>query len=378
MHIAFNGWFWEQSNTGSGQYLRGLLSALRRLKPDLKLTLILPGAKPDDLPAAINVVTAGASRSNLAKVWFEQRTFPTLAAKAGADIAHVPYWGAPLSSPIPLVTSILDVIPLALPEYAAGFFPRLYTSLVSAAARGSSQTLTLSEAAKGDIVKYLELMPEQITPTHLAAGEAYHPRIGAKRDPDVRAKYDLPDQFILCGFGFDRRKRLDRAFQAFTYVAKAEGENTPLVIAGREPQWAEPMFPDLRALAKELEIEPYVRWLGYVDEADKPSLLRLASLYVFPSEYEGFGLPVLEAMACGTPVIASEIPVIQEIVGDGAYLVKPGDVRAMGGAMLALLLQNPLRETMITRGLARATYFSWRKTAIETYSVYERVLAGKA
>ncbi|MBK8023646.1 MAG: glycosyltransferase family 4 protein [Chloroflexi bacterium] len=271
---------------------------------------------------------------------------------------------------------MLDVIPLALPEYADGFFPRLYTSLVSAAARGSTQVIAISDAAKAEIAERLAIPPDRITTTHLAVDEQYHPRIGAERDPAVREKYNLPEQYVLAGFGFDRRKRLDVAMRAFSYVAKAEGENTTLVIAGREPHYAEPMFPDLRALARELEIEPFVQWIGYVDEADKPSLLRMASVFVFPSEYEGFGLPVLEAMACGTPVIASDIPVIQEVVEDAAYLVTSGDVRKMGGAMLALLLQDPLRQQMITRGLGRATRYSWRKTALETLAVYERTLAG--
>ena len=133
------------------------------------------------------------------------------------------------------------------------------------------------------------------------------------------------------------------------------------------------MFPDLRAYAEQLEITSGVRWIGYVDDADKPALYRLATVFVFPSTYEGFGLPVLEAMACGTPVIAREIPVMEEIAGDAAYLVK--DARALAGAIIALLLQEPLRQTQIARGLGQATKFSWRKTARETLAVYEQVMA---
>lgn len=378
MHIAFNGWFWDQPNTGSGQYVRRLLPALRRAAPDLQMTLVLPphNTTPDDLPENVSIVTTRGPGGKPGKVWFEQRTFPQMAGRVGADVAHVPYWGPPLSSPVKLVTSVLDVIPLAIPDYSRGFGARLYTSLVSTAARGSAHTITLSNAAKADIVKHLGLPPETITPIHLAADERFHPRMGAERDAAVREKYDLPDEFVLYLGGFDRRKNVNQLLLAYTYVEQAEGDNIPLVIAGREPAWGAPLFPDMRQYAAELAITDYVRWIGYVDEADKPSLYRLASVFAFPTLYEGFGLMALEAMACGTPVVANEIPVIEEIVGDAAYLVKPDDARAMAGAIIALLLQQPLRESLVNQGLARATNFSWRKTARQTLEVYERVLRG--
>ena len=119
-----------------------------------------------------------------------------------------------------------------------------------------------------------------------------------------------------------------------------------------------------------------LRWIGRVDEADKPALYRLATVFAFPSLYEGFGLTVLEAMASGTPVVANQIPVLEEVCGDGAYLVEPGDARKMAGAILALLGQRDLHETQRSRGLARATHFQWRKTAKDTLAVYESV-AGK-
>src|SRR5262249_43632452 len=138
MHIAFNGWFWNQPNTGSGQYVHHLLHNLRRIKPDLEMTLVLPPqAEPTDLPEHGNAIATHGMSGDIGKVWFEQRTLPKAVGQVGADIAHVPYWGPPLSSPARLVTSILDVIPLALPDYSRGFKGRLYTSLVSAAAHGS-------------------------------------------------------------------------------------------------------------------------------------------------------------------------------------------------------------------------------------------------
>jgi glycosyltransferase involved in cell wall biosynthesis len=378
MHIALNGWFWDQPHTGSGQYLRHMLAALRRVAPDLRFTLVLPShiAQPESVPEGVAVVHAQAWRGNLGKVLFEQHAYPAAVARLKADIAHVPYWGPPLAVDAKLVVSILDVIPLLIPDYAASLGARLYTSLVTASARGAAHVLTLSNAAKSDIVQRIGYPAKQITVTHLAADERFHPRLGAERDAAVKAKYGLPERFVLYMGGFDVRKQVNRALLAYTYVGPAEGQEAPLVIAGREPKWAKPMFPDLRAYAKELQIEEYIQWIGYVDEADKPSLYRLATAFVYPSIAEGFGLPVIEAMASGTPVVACDIPVMREVCGDAAYLVPQDSERQMAAAILALLLQNPLREQMIQRGLGQATRYSYRKAAKETLSAYERAVRG--
>lgn len=376
MHVAINGWFWNQPYTGSGQYIRRLLHQLVKVAPDLQLTLILPPGvnQVDDVPENVSLLTTSGPGGDIGKVIFEQRTYPRMVAQVNADIAHVPYWGAPLSSPARLVTSVLDVIPVAIPEYSRGFKARLYTSLVSTSARGSAHIITLSEASKRDITEYLNIPPDDITVTYLAADPAFHPRLGSERDPAVREKYNLPDEFVLGIGGFDLRKQFDQLLLAYTYIVQAEGANYPLVLAGREPEWGTAMFPDLRKYADDLGISEHIQWIGAIDEADKPSLYRLARVFVFPSRYEGFGLPLLEAMASGTPVVANEVSSLPEIAGDGAFLVEPGSPSKMAGAILALLEQEPLRQTLINAGLARATHFSWRKTAQQTLDVYERVM----
>jgi glycosyltransferase involved in cell wall biosynthesis len=374
MHIAYNGWFWDQPNTGSGQYIYRLLHHLRRVAPGLQMTLVLPAhiTRPHDVPDGVRVIHTGGGRGNLGKVWFEQRAYPQAVARAGADIAHVPYWGAPLSSPARLVTSVLDVIPLVIPDYARGSGARLYTSLVSATARGSAHIITLSHASRLDIIEHLGIPDERITPIYLAPDEAYHPRIGKERDEAVRRKYNLPDEFVLYLGSFDLRKQVNQLLLAYTYL---RGENVPLVLAGKEPAWGSPIFPDMRRYAADLGIDDLVQWTGYFDEADKPSLYRLARVFVFPSRYEGFGLPPIEAMACGTPVVANEVSCLPEIAGNGAFLVEPGSARAMAGAIIALLNQEPLRQTQINNGLAQATRYHWRRTAQQTLAVYEQVMA---
>lgn len=376
MHIAMNGWFWDQQTTGSGQYLRNLVKYLKKTYRDLEISLILPPhiQNPTDVPEGVTVVETGQSKqaSKLGKVWFEQRTFPKLAKKVKADIAHVPYWGTPLSCDVKLVTSVLDVIPLLYPIYNQGLFTSMYTSLVSSTVHGSGEIITISETAKLDIEEQLHIPEENITVTYLAQDERFHPRMGAEHDETIREKYNLPDRFVLYLGGYGWRKQVNDLLLAYTYVAEADGDNVSLVLAGAEPDWTNPLYPDLKQYIKELDIEENVHWTGFIDEADKPALYRLADVFVFPSVYEGFGLMALEAMASGTPVVTSDAIVFEEVLEDGAYIVE--SPRRMAGAIIALLLQEPLRDAMINQGLAMATHYSWRKTATETMAVYQRLM----
>lgn len=379
MHIAFNGWFWDRPDTGSGQYTRRLLRALQQIRPDLQLTLILPPhiRQADDLPPDVSLAHAPTRLpGHLGKTWFEQVSFPRKAATVGADLIHVPYWGPPLRSAMPMLTTVHDVITLSMPVYQGGALARFYTSLVTAGAQGAAHVITDSQAARTEIIDRLDIPPERVTAIWLAADERFHPKIGAEHDAQVREKYDLPERFVLYLGGYDIRKNIHTLLLAYTYVGQGVGEEIPLILAGRPPrQWGSARFPDLPTYAEQLDLRDWVYWLGEIDEADKPSLYRLAEVVVFPSRYEGFGLPPLEAMACGTPVVACEASSIPEIVGDAAFLVEPDDARNMAGAILGILLQEPLAAQLRNAGLARATTFSWRNTAQATLALYEQVLA---
>lgn len=379
MHVALNGWFWDRPDTGSGQYTRELLFALCKQAPDLQITLIYPAqfTITEALPKQVRrVPVAMRWQGQLGKVWFEQIAFPRTAANASADLAHYPYWAAPLRSPIPVVTTIHDVIPLALPVYQGGLLARLYTSLVTAGARGAAHIITDSDASRQEIVERLRIPAPGISVIWLAAGESFHPREDPAHDAHVKAKYGLPDRFVMYLGGFDIRKNVHTLLLAWTYVAQAMDEDVPLILAGRPPRtWGTDRFPNLPGYAEQLRLTPYIRWLGEIDEADKASLYRLAEVMVFPSRYEGFGLPPLEAMACGTPVVACETSSIPEIVGDAAFLVEPDNARDMAGAILGLLLQPPLAAQMRNLGLARASKFKWEFTAEQTLAVYRQIVA---
>ncbi len=381
MHVVLNGWFWDQPHTGSGQYLRGLLAALNALAPDLRLTLVVPHHMRtlDALPPHVDVLPMSTRyRGHLAKVWFEQRAFPQAVARLQADLAHVPYWGPPLRVSVPLICTVLDVIPLLVPEYRTGLGNRLYTSLVAAATRGAAHLLTISEASRRDIVQQIHVPADRISITPLAAGSAFHPDLGREHDRVVRARYGLDDvdDFVLYLGAYAVHKNVKLLLAAYTYVAPVVGPDVPLVLAGHTPaQWGTPRFPDVPAYIEEIGLKESVRWIGPVDEADKPALYRLATVFGFPSRYEGFGLGPLEAMACGTPVVTSNASSLPEVVGDAALTVNPDDERSLAEAIIRALTDRTLRQDMIARGITQAKKFSWERTARETTALYREVLA---
>lgn len=372
MHVALNAWFWNRPDTGSGQYTRRLVGAL--LPMGARVTLIAPEGFIPNPPEGADVLTTPSRRGNLGKVRFEQVDFPHAAQESGADLAHAPYWGGPLRCSLPIVTTIHDLIPLLLPAYRGSLFVRLYTSLVTASARGATAVLTDSEASMRDILTHLGLPSERVHAVHLAVDSAYTPEPDDAADVAAREKYDLPPEYVLYLGGYDIRKNLSVLLRAYTYVKRGFDDQYPLVLAGRLPQNPSPRFTVIEPLLDRFDLRDVVRTIGEVDEVDKPALYRGAACFVFPSRYEGFGLPPLEAMACGTPVVTTETSSLPEVVGDAGFLVDPDDVRGMGSAIIAMLTQEEFAASLRQRGLARAAQFTWERTARETLRVYRDCL----
>lgn len=380
MHLALNGWFWNSPTTGSGHYIRQLAKALADGNADLQITLVVPSGRRRDGPGsdlelapscALQPIPCG--RSNLAKVQFEQTVFPRACGRLGADVAHVPYWAPPVRSPVPLVVTIHDLIPLVMRHYRGGPLQRLYTALVGATARGAALVLTDSDASRSDILQKLGLSEKRVRVVPLAADDRYGPEPLAE-DTAIRAAYGLPDRYILYLGGFDRRKNLAAVLAAYGWAGPAIGEECRLVIAGRLPDQDSPFAPDPRRLMREMNVrDELVHLIGFVAEKDKPAVYRGAVAFIFPSRYEGFGLPPLEAQACGTPVVASDAGSLPEIVGDAGILLPPDDARGMGGMLIQLALDDRFRADMSRRAVAQAARFSWERTAEGTLAAYRDV-----
>lgn len=379
VRIGLNGAFWGLDTTGSGQYLHHLLPALANLGPDAELSLFLPqylalGNPELRAPCAVHPIRTPFDtwHKNLAKLWHEQIAYPDACWRAGVDIAHVPYFAPPLRCMVPVVVTIHDLIPLVLSGYRGSLGVRGYMHLVSRAARCAAMVLTDSRASARDIEHLLHIPPERIRVIYLAVDACYRPLALWERQATLE-RLRVPPRYLLYLGGFDQRKNVSGILRAFARARERLG-GTTLVIAGKLPAHDSAFTPDPHCLAKELKLEDRVHYTGWVAEEDKPALYSGAMAFLFPSYYEGFGLPVLEAISCGTPAVVGAGSSLEEIAGPGGLATPPADGEALTQALVALVEQPSLRQELAQRGLLHAQRFSWQETARQTLEAYREVL----
>ena len=373
MRVVLNGWFYRHhTRTGTGQYLRALLDWLPKVSVDADYHLVTPGAPA--APAGWSLYPTACGAGDLDKLFFEQVLFPLACRRLRADLAHVPYWAPPLfSSRAPVVVTIHDLIPRLLPQYRGGVLARAYTALVSAATPRASLVLADSEASRLDILHNLGLPAKKVRRVYLAADERYCPHGDLAVGHACRRKYGLPKRYALYLGGFDVRKNVPALLEAWSKTHLAR--HSLLVLAGSVPAPDGRLFADYAGLTASLGLTSAVKFIGPVDEADKPALYRGAAVFIYPSRYEGFGLPPLEAMACGTPVVTTRCASLPEVVGQAALIVSPDDPGALGRAILACLTEPGTAHALSERGIEQARQFSWKTTALDTAEAYAAAAA---
>ncbi len=372
MRVALNGLFLNYPATGTGQYLRELVRAMREFGAEFDPVFLAPVADPS-APAEVQVHPTSLKSENPAKLEFEQVTFPQ-ASRAGFDLAHIPHFGPPLFPTRPTIVTIHDLIPMVLPAYGHSLNVRLYNRLAGMGARRAQAILADSHASARDIHTKLGIAESKIHVVHLAADARYAPPT-LQEILRVREKYGLPKRYVLYLGGFDVRKNVRRVVKAFATVTTAtELRDWTLVLAGRLPEHDTNFFPDPRRLAGESGVSDRTRFIGFAAEEDKPALYAAATVFLYPSVYEGFGLPPLEAMASGTPVIVSNSSSLPAVVGDAGILLAPDDEQGWADALGQALTDERTRVEMRERGLEQARRFSWERAARETLVVYHSVV----
>lgn len=303
----------------------------------------------------------------LARVAWEIVGLPLAARRDHLDLFHGTVNALPRRLPVRSVVTIHDLAFLRWPEQTTARRRRYLSRATAAAARQASRIIAVSDATKADIVALLDVDPAKIAVTHLGVDERFRPASEA-RIQAVRDVYSISDPFVLSVGTIEPRKNLPALLQAFARIQHEIPHR--LVLAGPEG-WKTSEFHDA---VQGANLGGRLQLLGFVDERDLPALYSAAGLFVFPSLYEGFGLPVLEAIACGTPVVASNVSSLPEVAGDAALMVAPADIEGLGAAMLNALTDDPLRARLIRDGLLRAGQFTWQATARATAAAYRDAL----
>jgi len=288
------------------------------------------------------------------------------------NVIHDPFGVSPFflprrAAPFGRVLTLHDVIPFVYPETHARLTNLLFRRSIPRSLRFVDRIITDSEWSRQDIVRFLQFPPERVNAIPIGVAPHFAPA-SKESYARVRERYGLPDRYILTVGSLNPRKNLETLFTAY-HQLRQRGLSCQLVVTGPTAWKSTGIFQRLRTLGLERD----VLLTGFVADADLPALYSGASVFAFPSLYEGFGLPPLEAMACGTPVVTSNRSSLPEVVGDAGLLVDPLDADALASAIDRLLSDPDLSSGLIARGLARARRFTWERTIRAHYCVYREV-----
>ena len=355
---------------GIGTYIRNLVTELGVIDHDSEYVLL---TRPDD---AASVAAAGpnfraAIETSRPYSLAEQWRIPRAAARARADLLHEPHYVLPPLTRCRTVVTIHDCIHLRFPEYLPSRAAFVYAhTMIRLAARKADRVLTVSDASKRDILHYTGVAPEKVVVVH----NGLDARFAAVPDADavdrVRQRFQLDHPFVLYVGNIKPHKNLERLIAAFASMRHDGPDGLKLVVIGDETS----KHPGLRQAVHRHRLDKHVRFFGFQPAATLVTFYRLARVFVFPSLYEGFGLPPLEAMANETPVVTSNVSSLPEMAGDAALLVDPYDVASIAEGIRRAVTDETLRQQLIARGRIRAREFSWARAAADTLAVYRQVL----
>jgi glycosyltransferase involved in cell wall biosynthesis len=365
---------------GIGRYTRELVRALVQSESFGDYEYVFFSARPDQnlpvldpLPQGENIIyrRAPVSQVWLYRLWHRLRIpVPIQTATGNLDLFHSPDFVLPaVRGPIPKLLTVHDLSFIHYPEAFTPALVRYLNQVVPRSIEQANRILADSQATKKDLIDHWQVPADKITVLYSGVSNSFKPITDKGKLKDIRNRYGLGDKPYLLGVGtLQPRKNYSLLIRAFKEVAQQFPHN--LLIAGGKG-W---LYEEMMTQVDQLGLYDRVRFLGFVADDDLPGLYSQAALFVFPSLYEGFGLPLLEAMACGVPVISSNSSSLPEVVGDAAVTLPPENADAWSDTILALLADSTLRTSLVADGFLQARHFTWKRAAKQLMSIYEELL----
>lgn len=357
--------------TGIGTYTHELIKSLSKIDSENDYLLFMPEC---DLVNTLN------SNFKIQKVesessgnFWENIRIPNILNNINVDIYHIPQNGVGLSKNISCkkVITLHDIIPLKMPETVSERYLKIFNNELPEIIDDCDGIITVSEFSKNDISKEFGFPLEKIFVTPLAAEEIYKPLSKCQSKNLITEKYGIKEDFVLYVGGFSPRKNILGLIEAYSKLPSKLKDTFKLIIVGTKGR----SYPMYKARAEKLNISDNVIFTDFIPLDDMPLFYNAAEVLVYPSFYEGFGLPPIEAMACGTPVIASNVTSLPEVCYESALLIDPHDIDLLSYDIERVLSNSLLRLTMVKKSLSRSTNFSWIKTAKKTIDAYNSILS---
>ncbi len=374
MHIGFDATALPANPVGAGRYIIYLARHLAQ-RPEIdQLSIVVQRAR---LPFFGNIenertrLVVVADRPISARLVWEQVVLPKLVRRLRVDVFHSPHYTMPFLLPCRSVVTFHDMTFFLFPELHTRPKRLLFPQYIRASARRADALIADSNSTRQDAIRLLKLSPDRITAIPLGITPDFKPVSDPAQKEALRQKYHLPERFIIYVGAVEPRKNLPFLLRAFQ-TASPHFPEWKLVLVGRLG-W---MYQDVLEQIDTPELRGRVLCTGYVPQEDLPGLYSLAGVFVYPSVYEGFGLPVLEALACGVPVITTNVSSMPEITGEAAVLLPPNDEQSLVQALLDLV-NDDRRRVFSALGVQRAAQFTWDATARETVRVYQKIFGPK-
>lgn len=370
MKIAIDGrgisWY---NGTGIGTYTGNLVKSMLNLDKENEFFIYWWGKNYDEFKKDNSHIIFSSKRH---KSFFEKYYFGESSKREGIDLFHIPQNGIGLDESISCkkVITIHDLIPYIMPETVGDGYLNKFLSTLPKLIELSDGIITVSEYSKKDILRFFPVDENKIYVTPLAADKKYKPLDKKKCKQDLKKIYNIADPFILYIGGFSPRKNVKSLIFAFSKIYKDLPKAYSLVITGANKD----SLGELLNLSCNLKISSRIKFTGFIPEEHLPWFYNASDIFVYPSLYEGFGLPPLEAMSCGTPVITSNISSIPEVVRDAGILINPLNKQELEDALLNTLSSESILSELSSKGLQQSKLFSWRNTALATLDTYKKIL----
>jgi len=373
MHVAIDARYVATTQSGVGMYTANLVQALAALDSENRYTYIIRHGQPP-LRVGENF-TPWTTRISFENHWvgdlWQNCYLPFKLRARQADLFHGPAVFLPLTKlGFRTVVTIHDLVAFRFPETVPvkyGLYMRL---MIRLAVRSADRVIAASLQTRDDLVERLRVPAEKIAVIHEGLDQSFQPVRNPARLAEVRRRDGLRGPYILFVGNLEPRKNLVRLIEAFGRLKARHTLPHQLIVAGKRG-W---LYRSIFEAVERLGLRDDVIFTGYVPAEDLPALYAMADLFAFPSLYEGFGLPVLEAMACGTPVLTARTGSLPEVAGEAAWYVDPLDVEALADGMARILTDPGTRADLVDRGLLQAKRFTWAKTAAATLDIYRRTL----